>query len=580
MSTGDAVPQLVHGATPGYAVELAVFRYALETITEEMHTTLVRTARSTNIKDRQDTSSAIYDPRGAVVAQSEVATPVHLGTTQYVVRSLLDQFDFSALQPGDAIITNTPYPVGPGHLNDVAVVSPVFHNGMMIAVLGNQAHHVDVGGYAPGSMPFGVWEIYQEGLQIPPVQAVRGHRLDDGIWRLIAQNIRDPDEVRGDLEAQIAANAIGAVRISELIERYGPVGLLQHFSELQDYAERRMRRVINGIPEGSYCFSDVIEGDGITAKRFRISANVIVQNDSVTFDFTHTGRSARGPINCGIASVAACVYFVMKCIAGEDTPANAGAFRPLSIIVKPETLLSPKFPAAVCNANIITTQRVVDVVLGALAQALPDRVGAASSGTMHLLNIGTRHGSRYRTLVETFGGGQGALPGQDGLDAIHSHMSNTRNTPVEVLENDFPITIEEYSLVDDSPGLGRWRGGAGIRRKYLLHEPAIVTLSSDRSEVSPWGLDGGGPGRTASNYRITRQGRRSSLESKTSFRMAAGERLVIETPGGGGLGALAERDGTALVADLRTGLVSEQYLLTSNQPPTKPSLVPAKRVPQ
>jgi N-methylhydantoinase B len=537
------------------AIHLVVFRYAIDTIAEEMHTTVVRTARSTNIKDRQDTSSAIYDASGHVIAQSEVATPVHLGTTHAVVQHLVRGFDFSELGPGDAIVTNMPYPTGPGHLNDIAVISPVFVGGRLVAIVGNQAHHVDVGGYAPGSMPFGVWEIYQEGLQIPPVVAFRDYQLDPALWSLIAQNIRDPDEVRGDLEAQFAANAVGALRIGELAERFGLEAALAAFGSVQDYAERMMRSAISAIPDGTYSFADVLEGDGITRRPYRIHVSVTVAGDSMRFDFSQSAAAARGPINCGLASVSACVYYVMKAIAGHETPANAGAFRPLEIVVKRGTILAPEYPAAVCNANIVTTQRIVDVMLGALAQALPDRIGAASSGSMHLLNIGVRHGGRYATLVETFGGGQGALPGQDGMSAIHTHMSNTRNTPVEILELTYPITIEEYALVEGSPGGGRWRGGAGVRRRYLLHEPATVTLSSDRSRTPPWGLAGGDNGRTAHNYRIRPNGRHAPLASKVSCHTAAGERIVIETPGGGGFGDRNLRDAALAERDRANGIV-------------------------
>ena len=531
------------GAAGSDPVRLAVFRYAIETIAEEMHATVVRTGRSTNIKDREDTSSAIYDASGHVVAQSEVATPVHLGTTHAVVRQLLEEFDFTTLGPGDAIITNTPYPSGPGHLNDIAVISPVFVDGLLVALVGNQAHHVDVGGYAPGSMPFGVYEIYQEGLQIPPIVAFRDYRLDPVLWKLIGQNIRDPEEVRGDLEAQFAANAVGAKRIAELAGRAGLTGMLAAFAGLQDYAERMMRSAIAAIPDGTYSYDDVLEGDGISRRRYRVDVSITVKGDTMRFDFSRSSAAARGPINCGLASVAACVYYVMKAVAGSETPANAGAFRPLEIVVRPGTLLAPEYPAAVCNANIVTTQRIVDAMLGALAQALPTRVGAASSGSMHLLNIGLHHNGRYLTLVETFGGGQGGLPGQDGMSAVHTHMSNTRNTPVEILELTYPITIEEYALVDGSQGAGRWRGGAGVRRRYLLHEPATLTLSSDRSVTPPWGLAGGAPGRTANNYRIRPDGRRVRLASKVSCQTVAGERIVIETPGGGGFGDESERDG-------------------------------------
>ena len=409
-------------------------------------------------------------------------------------------------------------------------------------------------------MPFGVWEIYQEGLQIPPLIGFRDHRLDPTIWRLIAQNIRDPDEVRGDLEAQFAANAVGAQRLGALAGRIGADEVRSGFTMVKEYAERLMRSAVAQIPDGTYAFSDVIEGDGLSRRPFRLHVEATVAGDRIRFDFAATDPSARGPINCGIASVAACVYYVMKALAGAETPANAGAFRPLEIVVEPGTLLSPRYPAAVCNANIVTTQRIVDVMLGALAEALPDTIGAASSGSMHLLNIGMRDGARYTTLVETFGGGQGGLPGQDGMSAIHSHMSNTRNTPVEILELTYPITIEEYGLVEDSPGAGQYRGGAGVRRRYLLHQPATVTLSSDRSRFPPWGLRGGRDGHTATNYRVQPSGRRVALPSKVSCRTVAGERIVIETPGGGGYGDPALRDPHQLRRDMLDGIVSPEYV--------------------
>ena len=259
--------------------------------------------------------------------------------------------------------------------------------------------------------------------------AVEKYRLDEKLWRFIAQNIRNPEEVRGDMEAQIAANGVGAKRIGELIERRGAESVRRDFEAVQDYAERLMRSAISGVPDGTYSYSDVLEGDGISNRHYRIEVTATVHGSEIDFDFSRSDKAARGPINCGVASVAACVYYVAKALAGADIPANAGAFRPFHVNVRPGTILSPKFPAAVCNANIVTTQRIVDVILGALAQAFPDRVGAASSGSMHLINIGVQHRDRYLTLVETFAGGQGGLPGQDGMHAVHSHMTNTRNTP-------------------------------------------------------------------------------------------------------------------------------------------------------
>lgn len=542
---------------------VAILRYALETIAEEMHATVVRTGRSTNIKDREDTSSAIYDKTGNVVAQSEVATPVHLGTTHAVVARVLREFDLGALEPGDGIVMNTPYPTGPGHLNDIAVVCPVFHEGKLVGVVANQAHHVDVGGFAPGSMPFGVWEIFQEGLQIPPTIAFKNYQLDDTFWNLVAANIRDPDEVRGDLEAQFAANSLGARRLADLAEQLGAAALTAGFDAMQDYAERMMRAEITAIPDGTYSFGDCIEGDGTTEEDLHIRVTIVVEGDRLHCDFSATDAMATGPINCTPSSVTACVFYVMKALGGHETPANAGAFRPITIELGNETLLSPVFPAAVCNANIVTTQRIVDVMLGALATALPDRIGAASSGTMHLLNIGMKKSDRYATLVETFGGGQGGLPGQDGMHGIHSHMSNTRNTPVEILETTYPITVEEYALVQDSPGAGLWQGGAGIRRQYVLHEAAVITLSSDRSRNAPWGLRGGSNARPARNFLVKQDGSTAVIPSKASFTAAKGEGIVIETPGGGGYGDCHQRPLEAIAQDLRWQVLSEDYVTTN-----------------
>jgi N-methylhydantoinase B len=525
-------------------VDLQVMRHALESVADEMHHALVRTARSTNIKDRQDTSSAIYAVDGRVIAQSEFATPLHLGTNSHLVPYLLQNYDWSKLGEGDGLVTNCPYPIGPGHLNDIAVVSPILRDGQLVAIAANQAHHVDVGGYAPGSMPFGVTEIYQEGLQIAPVRLFKGWQLDDDLWRLIAANVRSQEEVRGDFEAQITANGLAVRRLNDLMDKVGTDRVHASFDALCDYAERRARSTIAAIPDGRYSFDDVVEGDGISTDLIPIAVDIDVRGDEATFDFSRSADAVSGPLNCRLASVSACIYYVLKVLAGSDLPANAGAYRPLQIVLREGSIFGPTYPHAVCNANITTIQRVVDVIFGALRDTLPDRIGAASSGTMSLINIGTRtrNGAGFTNLVETYAGGQGAFESQPGMDGVQTHMTNTRNAPVEVIERTYPLRVIGYGLRDASGGRGRQPGGRGVWRHYRVESDAHVTVSGDRTAVPPWGVDGGGPGRPA-RYR-TRSSAAAPwrrLPCKVSFHLPAGGELLIETPGGGGNGTRVQR---------------------------------------
>ncbi len=363
-------------------ITLEVMRNGFYSIADEMIAALVRASYSTNIKDRRDTSCAIYTATGevVVVAQSEIGTPLHLGTMSSAVWSAMEAYNFEELDPGDAIAHNMPYPAGPGHLNDLCIVSPIFHDGKLVAIGANQAHHVDMGGFAPGSMPFGVSEIFQEGLQIPPVRLFRRGELDRELWALISQNIRPRDEVRGDLQAQFAANSVGSRRLGELIDRYGQGTVTQYLREMLDYSERRMRAAIATIPPGSYSFEDVIEGDGITHDLFTIRVTIEAKGDSLRADFTATDDASLGPLNCRWPSVAAGVYYVLKAVLDPDLPPNAGAYRPVEIDVRPGSLLSAVYPMAVCNANIITSQRIVDVLLGALSQVILKRCRPPARG--------------------------------------------------------------------------------------------------------------------------------------------------------------------------------------------------------
>ena len=549
-------------------------RNAFYSIADEMIAALIRASYSTNIKDRRDTSGAIYTASGdvVVVAQSEIGTPLHLGTMHSAVRSAMDAYDFGRLEPGDAVATNTPYPAGPGHLNDLCLISPIFYEGRTVAITANQAHHVDMGGFAPGSMPFGVTEIFQEGLQIPPVRLFRHGELVPDLWTLIAQNVRPQVEVRGDLLAQLAANSVGSRRITELCGRYGVDTVEQYLDEMLDYSERRMRAALATIPQGRYSAEDVIEGDGITDKHYTVRVDIEARGDSLLADFEASDDASDGPLNCRWPSVAACVYYVLKAMLDPELPPNAGAYRPIEIKVRDGSLLSAVYPNAVCNANIITTQRIVDVLLRALAPALPDKVQAASSGTMNLLNIGgidPRSGTYYN-YIETYAGGQGAMHDLDGMDAVQNHMTNTRNAPAEAIEVAYPLLVESYGLIPDSEGPGEHRGGVGVRRALrVLGRNIQLTVSSDRAQVPPWGLSGGGPARPSRFTVQAPDGTTKRLPSKVTTRIEADNVMVTETPGGGGWGDPKRRDREAVQRDVDEGLVSaerarEVYGLTTD----------------
>jgi len=542
-------------------VTLQVFTNALYSISDEMSAALVRTAYSTNIKDRRDCSSAVYTAQGEVVAQSEIGTPLHLGVMGPTVATVLKKISIEKMQPGDDILVNEPFPEGPGHLNDVTLISPVFFDGEVVALVANMAHHVDMGGYAPGSMPFGVSEIYQEGLQIPPVRISKGGKLDDDLIALISQNVRTGTEFRGDLLAQIAANNVGEKRLCELMGKYGKSAMLDYMREILDYSERRMVAGIKNLPNGVYTFEDYLEGDGISDDLISIRAKVEIQDSTVTVDFRETSKQVRGSVNCRPPSAQACVYYVMKCVIDPGLPPNSGAFRPIRVLTEPGSLLEVGYPAAVCNANIVTSQRIADVLFGALKKAIPDRVLAASSGTMNLLSIGgvDPRGGRLFNYIETCGGGQGAMHDRDGMSGVQMHMTNTRNAPVEVIESTYPLFVNHYGLVTDSEGAGTYRGGMGIRREFtVLSEKTTVTLSSDRFRISPWGVLGGRDAALGQCILVSPEGKARKLPAKVTLSVEKGSKLVVITPGGGGWGDPLKRDVDKVRRDVVTGVVSRK----------------------
>ncbi len=538
-------------------ITLEVMRNAFQSVAEEMGAALIRAALSTNIKDRRDCSTAVYTPRGDLVAQAE-HIPLHLGLMVSVVKKTLEKFPLERLEPGDAVITNDPYISG-SHLPDICMITPLFVEGRCLALLANLAHHVDVGGMVPGSMPTISTEIFQEGLRIPPLKLRSRGEVDEKILSLITANVRTPYESHGDFQAQMAANNVGEQRLKELVLKHGPAGISACMTEIIDYAERRMRSQIRELPPGTFFFEDVLEGDGLSDEPMTIRASVTIGTDRIRVDFTGTAPQARGSVNSTRAVTLACVYYALKSVIDPDLPSSEGACRPVEVITPPGTLVNPLFPAPVSNANINTSQRIADVILGALAQAVPDRVPAASTGSMSNFTMGCvdpRTGEYY-SHVETYGGGQGAMIDMDGMDGVHTNMTNTRNASVEVMEIACPLRVERYGLIRDSEGPGKHRGGAGIIREItVLGSEAVITLSTERRKIAPWGLGGGKPGGRSDSFIVTPNGRKEQLPTKATRTIEPGTRIVLKTAGGGGYGSPESREEGKVLHDVKQGLIS------------------------
>lgn len=514
-------------------IELEIFKSIFISIAEEMGMALCRSSFSPNIKERKDFSCAVFDERGRTVAQGD-HLPVHLGAMPLSVSSAIEHVD---LDPGDTVMLNDPYRGGT-HLPDITLVSPVYVKGRSRPAyfVANRAHHSDVGGMSPGSMPLAS-EIFQEGVIIPPVKLVRGGELDRDILDLVLANVRTPEEREGDLTAQLAANRIGEKRLLEVARKYGYAKIRSYMRHLQDYSEKIMRQAISEIPGGAYRFTDWLDDDGLSPRPIKIQVTIRIRGDSAEVDFSGTDPQTEGSINANRAITLSATMYVFRCIIRGDVPYNSGLLRPIKIIAPEGSVVNARMPAAVAGGNVETSQRITDVLLGALAKALPDRIPAASSGTMNNITFGGTNPATGKNFAyyETIGGGMGASPERDGLSGVHTHMTNTRNTPVEALEHYLPIRVRRYALRKNSGGKGQFRGGDGIVREFEFLVPAQVNILSERRKFPPYGLAGGAPGKKGKN--ICRQGgRRKTLGSKASFRVGPGDIIVVETPGGGGYG--------------------------------------------
>jgi N-methylhydantoinase B/oxoprolinase/acetone carboxylase alpha subunit len=516
-------------------IEFEIFKNLFVSIAEEMGVTLCRTGFSPNIKERLDYSCAIYDARGETIAQGD-HMPVHLGAMPLSVRAAIDH---AAMGPGDVIVLNDPFRGGT-HLPDITLVSPVFvsrRRGPAFYVA-NRAHHSDVGGMSPGSMPL-AREVYQEGLIIPPVALMRGGEMVQDVLAIVLANVRTPDEREGDLAAQIAANRVAERRLIEAVTKYGLKKVENYAAAAQDYTERVLRHRIAQVPDGEYRFEDVLDGDGFSDRRITIRVAVRIDGPSAEVDFTGSDPQTDGGVNANFAITLSASLYAFRCLVRDDVLYNSGISRPLRVIAPEGSIVNATRPAAVAGGNVETSQRITDTVLGALAQALPDVLPAASQGTMNNVTLGgtdPRTGRRF-AYYETLGGGMGGRNGLPGISGVHCHMSNTRNTPVEAIEHYLPVRVRQYRLRRDSAGEGRYRGGEGLIREYETLCDTDVTVLSERRQEPPWGAQGGGPGGCGRNTLIRQDGTVEALGGKVRVRLAAGDRLRIETPGGGGYGA-------------------------------------------
>jgi N-methylhydantoinase B len=504
-------------------VTLSVLASALAGIAEEMGAVLIRGAYSSNIKERRDCSTALFDERGRMVAQAE-HIPVHLGAMPEAVAAVMSRDP----EPGDVFAINDPYSGGT-HLPDITLVSTVApgEDGEIVGYAVTRAHHSDVGGMRPGSMPSDSREIYQEGIIIPPVRLVRGGEYVQDVLDLLLANVRTPALRRGDLRAQIAANNIAEERIRELMERRGKDTVLAAFDEVISYTEKRTREAIRELPDGEYTAEDFLEGDGTTDEDIRIKATVTIEDDSMTIDFTGTAGAVAGNVNCPLPVTRSACYFALRVLLPEGIPANAGTYAPLEIKAPEGSLVNAKSPSAVVAGNVETSNRIADAVLAAFSGFASEALPAQGQGTMNNTIIG---GPGW-TYYETIGGGQGASARGPGASGVHIGMSNTLNTPTEAFEIEYPMRVERYELIYDSGGAGKNRGGDGIVRSVRVLEPASLSLLTDRRRHPPRGVEGGESGAVGENLLNDEK-----LPPKVSRELEEGDVITVKTPGGGGYG--------------------------------------------
>jgi N-methylhydantoinase B len=546
----------------GDPIALEILSNALISITDECFVALMKSAYSTNIKERHDHSTAIVDAQGRLVVQAKMSLPIHIATMMGTVQALL-RTRRSDIREGDLYAANDPFVAGGSHLPDVNVTMPVMRDGKLIAFVCNIAHHADIGGMSAGSMAGGMTEIYQEGLRIPVVRVMREGVLQEDLLDLFLLNARVPNERRGDWFAQFAAAKLGVRRFHETLERYGTEHMLVAFDEIIAKTESRLRSAVATIPDGSYRFRDVMDDDGVAARDIPIALEIRKSGDRIVFDFNGSSRQVPGNINLTMNGTVAAVSFALKALLDPDIPNNEGVLRVIDVRAEMGSIVNATFPAATA-ARLHSCQRVADIVFGALAQALPTKAVAAGNGsntTAVFSGVDPRNGEPY-VYLETLGGGAGGRHASDGKDGVQVNLTNTSNLPVEAIEMEYPLMVGAYELVPDSGGAGRYRGGLALRRTIRpVDHTCVFNGAGERFTNRPWGLFGGGPGSTGINQIMRADGSIERLPNKPSgVTVQASETVIVQTPGAGGYGHAKERTTQAREDDLLSGKFSEAFM--------------------
>jgi len=527
-------------------------------IAEEMGAVLIKSAYSTNIKERKDCSCAVFDADGNTIAQAE-HIPMHLGSLLGMVEEIKKNYRVEDIHEGDVFIANDPYNGGGTHLPDIAIASPVFYEGEIVSYVINIAHHNDVGGRVPGSNAADSESIYEEGIRIPPVKIFKNGILDDDILRLILLNCRINDIRRGDLHAQFACNKKGVQRVQEACQKYGRDTIKACMRELLNYSERKMRHAISMIPNGTFEFTDYLDSDGLGGPPVPIHVKIEIKDDEIFLDFTNNPPQVKGALNLTETALVACIYYSLKCILDPTLPSNGGYFRAIKYKVKPGTLVCCREPAAVAGRTD-TAQRVVDVIFGALSKVVPKQVVAGCNSAITSIIFGGENPktNKFYIYLETVAGGSGARYNKDGLDAVQVHLTNTSNLPIESLESEYPLLVEQYTLIPDSGGAGQYRGGLGIRKDIrILDHQCVFSVKADRQKLPPWGLQGGREGTPGQIVVNPDSENPVVLDSKKSNTLLPpGTILSCRTPGSGGYGDPSLRERAFIVHDLEQGMIT------------------------
>ncbi len=534
-------------------VTLEVLRNKLDGIANEMQLTLLRSSFSPIVKEGLDASACLFSISGETLSQS-ISIPIHLATLIPVIETFLEYFPLHSLAADDLLVMNDPY-MGGTHLPDLAIAMPIMHQGRPIAIAAAMTHHQDVGGMAPGSVPTNATEIFQEGVRIPPLKLRDNGVMNETFVAMMRQNVRMPDAFMGDLNAQIAACTVGARRLDEVAEKYGAQTLLIVFDELLDRSEQMTRTSLRAIPNGAYSYMDYLDNDGIELdKSIPIKVLVRVEDGRLNCSFEGTAPQVRGPFNCVPSGATAAALFAVRAITDPEIPTNGGCFRPVSLVLPEGSLVNPRPPAPV-NSRTATIKRITGCILGALKDVLPQRIPADSGGELLILSFGGQRedGSTF-VVGDLIASGSGASSQGDGVDMIETDATNCMNLPVEALELDAPIRVHHFGLAPGSGGAGKFRGGLGCRREYeIMAGEVTVTYRGERHNHPAQGSHGGRPGGLASALILRAAGREESIPSKQVTTLYPGDRLCIETAGGGGYGAIEDRDQAARADDIANG---------------------------